>query len=253
MNSVDASEAAQLERVALEVAREASKLVLTGYRGRHSVSFKPGNEPVTEFDLRSEELIRKRLDQLTPHIPVVGEELGSGGRSDAGGETTLTWYCDPIDGTVNFMRGHPYFAVSLGVARGSTPIAGAVVAPALDIEWHGTSTASRRNGIPCRVSDTSSLEQAIVSVGSPDQVQQLVGRVRGFRLCGSAAIELCMVADGTYDVYWSPALNPWDICAGGALLLGAGGHWQRRGAPGSLTDLGCGQRLFSALDAFLPP
>jgi myo-inositol-1(or 4)-monophosphatase len=251
MLSADASEAAELERVALEVAREASKLVLTGYRGRHSVSIKPGNEPVTEFDLRSEELIRARLAQLTPHIPVVGEELG--GASGSPDAAALTWYCDPIDGTVNFMRGHPYFAVSLGVARGSTPIAGAVVAPALDIEWHGTSTASRRNGVPCRVSETASLEQGIVSVGSLEQVQQLVGRVRGFRLCGSAAIELCMVADGTYDVYWSPALNPWDICAGGALLLGAGGHWQRRGAPGPLTDLGCSQRLFPALDALLPP
>lgn len=252
MVSVGASEAAELERVALEVAREASKLVLTGYRGRHSISLKPGNEPVTEFDLRSEELIRSRLARLTPEIPVVGEELG-GGEGSTDDEARLTWYCDPIDGTVNFMRGHPYFAVSLGVARGSTPIAGAVVAPALDIEWHGTSAGSRRNGIACHVSETQSLDQAIVSVGSLEQAQQLAGRVRGFRLCGSAAIELCMVADGTYDVYWSSALNPWDICAGGALLLGAGGHWQRRGAPGPLTDLGCGQRLFPALDALLPP
>lgn len=252
MVAQDAAEAAELARVALEVAREASKLVLTGYRGRHSVSIKPGNEPVTEFDLRSEELIRSRLARLTPEIAVVGEELGDGGRGP-GGETALTWYCDPIDGTVNFMRGHPYFAVSLGVARGSTPIAGAVVAPALDIEWHGTSTASRRNGVACRVSETPNLEQAIVSVGSLEQAQHLLGRVRGFRLCGSAAIELCMVADGTYDVYWSPALNPWDICAGGAILLGAGGHWQRRGAPGPLMDLGCGQSLFPALDAILTP
>jgi myo-inositol-1(or 4)-monophosphatase len=252
MLTQDAAEAAELGRVALEVAREASKLVLTGYRGRHSISIKPGNEPVTEFDLRSEELIRSRLARLTPEIAVVGEELGSGGRS-TGGEAALTWYCDPIDGTVNFMRGHPYFAVSLGVARGSTPIAGAVVAPALDVEWYGTSAASQRNGVACRVSETASLDQAIVSVGSLEQAQQLVGRVRGFRLCGSAAIELCMVADGTYDVYWSPALNPWDICAGGAILLGAGGHWQRRGASRPLTDLGCAQSLFPALDALLPP
>jgi myo-inositol-1(or 4)-monophosphatase len=252
MPSADASEAAELATIALEVAREAAKLVLTGHRGRHSVSIKPGNEPVTEFDLRSEELIRARLARLTPEIPVVGEELGGVGRG-TDDEAALTWYCDPIDGTVNFMRGHPYFAVSLGVARGSTPLAGAVVAPALDIEWHGTSRASSRNGVACRVSETPSLEQAIVSVGSLEQIQQLVGRMRGFRLCGSAAIELCMVADGTYDVYWSPALNPWDICAGGAILLGAGGHWQRRGAPGPLADLGCGQSLFPALDALLPP
>jgi myo-inositol-1(or 4)-monophosphatase len=252
MPIASASDAAELERIALEVAREAGQLVLKGFRGRHSVSLKPGNEPVTEFDLKSEELVRSRLARLTPDIPVVGEELGSGGRS-TDEQPPLTWYCDPIDGTVNFMRGHPYFAVSLGVARGGVPLAGAVVAPALGIEWHGTSSSSQRNGIPCRVSETPSLDQAIVSVGSLEQVQPLVGRVRGFRLCGSAAIELCMVADGTYDVYWSPALNPWDICAGGAILLGAGGRWQRRGAPGPLTDLGCGSILFETLDSLLPP
>jgi myo-inositol-1(or 4)-monophosphatase len=243
-------EAAELERIALEVAKEAAKLVLEGFRGRHAVSFKPGNEPVTEFDVRSEELIRSRLAKLTPQIAVVGEELGGAGRSED--PEALTWYCDPIDGTVNFMRGHPYFAVSLGVARGTSSLAGAVVAPALGIEWYGTSEASWRNGEACSVSDTPSLDQALVSVGSLEQIQALAGRVRGFRLCGSAAIELCMVADGTYDVYWSPALNPWDICAGGAILLGAGGRWQRRGAPGPLTDLGCAPSLFETLDGVLP-
>jgi myo-inositol-1(or 4)-monophosphatase len=252
MHSATTPDASELEGIALEVAREAAKLVLGGFRGSHSVSMKPGNEPVTEFDLRSEELIRARLARLTPEIPVVGEELGTGGQSLDGGAAGLTWYCDPIDGTVNFMRGHPYFAVSLGVARGSSPVAGAIVAPALGIEWHGTTRGSRRNGTACQVSQTFSLDQAIVSVGSLEQVQPLVGRVRGFRLCGSAAIELCMVADGTYDVYWSPALNPWDICAGGAILLGAGGRWQRRGAPGPLTDLGCGPGLFAALDELVP-
>jgi myo-inositol-1(or 4)-monophosphatase len=251
--SLGTADAAELARIALEVARESAELVLKGFRGPQSVSLKAGNEPVTEFDLRSEELIRSRLARLTPAIPVVGEELGGAGQSAELEPQALTWYCDPIDGTVNFMRGHPYFAVSLGVARGTTPIAGAVVAPALGIEWYGTSSASQRNGLVCAVSQTPSLEQAIVSVGSIEQAQLLVGRVRGFRLCGSAAIELCMVADGTYDVYWSPALNAWDICAGGAILLGAGGRWQRRGAPGPQSDLGCSPSLCEALDGLLPP
>jgi myo-inositol-1(or 4)-monophosphatase len=252
MQSPSTRDATELEHIALEVAREAANLVIQGFRGRHSVSLKAGNEPVTEFDLRSEEHIRSRLAELTPEIPVVGEELGNAGRNPTNEASPLTWYCDPIDGTVNFMRGHPYFAVSLGVARGGHPLAGAVVAPALGIEWYGTSHGSRRNGVVCQVSNTDRLDQAIVSVGSLEQVQPLVGRVRGFRLCGSAAIELCMVADGTYDVYWSPALNPWDICAGSAILLGAEGRWQRRGAPGPLTDLGCGPNLFEGLDALLP-
>lgn len=249
MQAFGADDAAELEAIALAVAREAAQLVLQGFRGHFSVSLKAGDEPVTEVDLRSEEHIRKRLGELTPTIPVIGEELGAPGGSGEGG---LAWFCDPIDGTLNFLRGHPYFCVSLGVARGDAPIAGAVVAPAIGLEWHGTHQRARRNGVPCNVSETERLEHAVVSVGSLEQLEQLAGRVRGFRLCGSAAIELCMVADGSYDAYWSPALNGWDTCAGSAILLGAGGLWQRRGQPGALRDLGCTRVLAPVLDALLP-
>jgi hypothetical protein len=101
----------ELSKIALQVATEASRLVLEGFRRQQTVSIKSDQSPVTEFDLQSERLIRERLAELTPHIPVVGEEQGG----QAAGE--YTWYCDPIDGTINFMRGHPFFAVSLGVAR----------------------------------------------------------------------------------------------------------------------------------------
>src|SRR6187399_2003880 len=152
----------ELSKIALQVATEASRLILGGFRQRQTVSIKADQSPVTEFDLQSERLIRERLAELTPDIIVVGEEQGG----QASGE--LTWYCDPIDGTINFMRGHPFFAVSLGVSRNGVPFAGAVVAPALRMWWRGsTDDRAFRSEAPCSVSATAELKQAVVTIGLP--------------------------------------------------------------------------------------
>ena len=250
-------EGLELSKIALQVASEAARLVLAGFRRKHEVSYKAGQEPFTEYDLKSEELIRQRLAELTPGIPVVGEEHGGTASTDS------TWYCDPIDGTINFMRGHPFFAVSLGVQRNGVPFAGAVVAPALRMWWRGsTDDRGFRMEAPCSVSDTSALEHAVITSGLPvrgrqvaesgvELVTTLSPRVRDVRRCGSAAIELCMVADGTYDAYVTRALSPWDTCAGAAILLAAGGRWQPWEHAAHAYEIGCNAALLPSLEACL--
>jgi len=250
-------EGLELSKIALQVASEAARLVLEGFRRKHQVSFKAGQEPFTEYDLKSEELIRERLAALTPGIPVVGEEQGGTPGSDS------TWYCDPIDGTVNFMRGHPFFAVSLGIERNGAPFAGAVVAPALRMWWRGsTDDRAFHMEAPCTVSDTSELEHAVVTSGLPvrgrsredsgvDLLTVLSPKVRDVRRCGSAAIELCMVADGTYDAYVTRALSPWDTCAGAAILLAAGGRWQPWQHEAHAYEVGCNAALHPTVEACL--
>lgn len=223
---------ASLTQSALTVAREAAQVVLTGYRSHPAVQRKSGYaDLVTQYDLASEKLIRRRLAELTPGIAIVGEEEG-GELSDK-----LTWVCDPIDGTVNFAHGHPFFAVSVGLMKGGIPLAGAVVAPALQSEWFGFfGGVAFRNGSPCRVSINDSLPDALVATGispvlrrngHPEDNLAAFGRVtpevRDIRRCGSAALDMCLVADGTYDAYWERKLAAWDIAAGAALLLAAGG------------------------------
>jgi len=238
-----------LSKIALQVATEASRLVLAGFRQNPSVSYKAHEEPYTEFDVQSEELIRKRLAELTPEIPVVGEEQGG----EASGE--LTWYCDPIDGTVNFMRGQPFFAVSLGVHKQGRPFAGAVVAPALRMWWRGsTDDRAFRSEAPCVVSSTNELGKAVITTGLPlrgrtpdasgaDLITRLSPHVRDIRRCGSAAIELCMVADGTYDAYFTHALSLWDTAAGAAILLAAGGSFEPVEHSDLPCELGCNTAL----------
>lgn len=222
-----------LAQAALTVAREAGELVLAGWRSRPAVDRKASYaDLVTEYDVTSERLIRRRFAELTPSVPVVGEE--EGGTIGDG----PTWVCDPIDGTVNFASGHPFFAISLGLMHGGAPLVGAVVAPALQVEWHGVvGSGAFRNGQPCSVTANASLPDALIATGiSPvmrrhghpeDNLAPFVRvtpQVRDIRRCGSAALDLCLVADGTYDAYWERKLAAWDVAAGAALVLAAGGR-----------------------------
>ncbi|MFI5309281.1 MAG: inositol monophosphatase family protein [Polyangiales bacterium] len=256
------SELEQLTRIALGVAEEAAQLVLRGYRTAVAASEKARSDLVTEHDIASERLIRQRLHERTPGLAVVGEE--EGGTADG-----PTWYCDPIDGTTNFVHGHPFYCVSLGLMERGVPLLGAVVAPSLHMSWHGyVGGGAFRGGIPCRVSTTAALRNALLGTGFHPKSQRkpphdnlssfaaLLPEARGIRRCGSAALDLCMVADGTYDAYWERALSSWDAAGGAALVLAAGGRITNlRGGP---VDLSIGHLVASnglvhdALLALLP-
>lgn len=221
--------ALQLVHVARSVARDAATILAQGYRQRPAASEKGSrSDLVTEFDLRSEALIRERLARETPGMAIVAEEQG-------GIASGLTWHCDPLDGTTNFVHGHPFFCVSIGAADESGPIAGAVVAPALGIEWWGgRGFGAFRNGEACAVSTTDSLRNAMLGTGFPpvgreDAAENNIatfGKMKliaqSIRRCGSAALDCCLVADGTYDAYWERALHSWDMIGGCAIALAAG-------------------------------
>jgi myo-inositol-1(or 4)-monophosphatase len=223
----------ELTQIALAVARSAGQQVMVGYRSQPAVERKLNYaDLVTRFDLASEQHIRQLLGERTPEIPIVGEEQG--GSAD----DRPTWFVDPIDGTMNFAHGHPFFAISIGLLQRGQALLGAVVAPALQSEWHGyVGAGAFRNGAPCRVSANSELRDALVATGfsplmhregSPENNMPALARVssevRGIRRCGSAALDLCLVADGTYDAYWERRLSAWDSAAGAALVLAAGGR-----------------------------
>jgi myo-inositol-1(or 4)-monophosphatase len=241
----------ELAQIAFEVATEAAQILLAGFRSRPVVTEKGRADLVTEFDLASERLIRKRLAERTPEIAIVAEEQGG---TVAPGNAR-TWFCDPLDGTTNFVHGHFFFCVSIGVAEAGRPLAGAVVAPALGTHWLGWENGQAlRNGQPCRVSQTAKLADSLVATGFPtDRTQAATNnfeaftrvkpRVHGVRRCGSAALDLCLVADGTYDAYWERRLAAWDIMAGSAVVLAAGGTLSA--LDGSAPDLSVGHVLAS--------
>ena len=219
----------ELVAVTLGVAREAAALLMSGYRTTIAVEHKGRVDLVTKFDRESEELIRGRL---SPIHPVIGEE--------AGGEATEgrpVFIVDPLDGTTNFVHGHPFFCVSIGLVENGIPVMGVIVAPALGVEWVGVvgSREATRSGGPCRPSSTSHFGESLLATGFPydrsvsgennfDAFVAIKQRCQAVRRCGSAALDLCLVADGTYEGYWERKLNAWDIAAGTAIVLAAGGR-----------------------------
>lgn len=220
----------QALEVAERAALEAGALALEGWRSGGAISHKGKFDLLTEYDLASEELVRKVLTDAYPDHRIVGEEGAETGDGD------LVWYLDPIDGTTNFAHGHPFFCVSLALYDGSEGLAGVVHAPALGVTWTASKgDGAKRNDEPCRVSRRGTLSEALCATGfaydrrtNPDnnlaEIAFFLQHVRGIRRCGSAAIDLCLVAEGTYDLYWERHLNAWDMCAGALIVSEAGGQ-----------------------------
>lgn len=215
---------------ALEIAEEAAALMREGFRAGVAVHKKGAIDLLTEYDLRVEEHVRARLRAAFPEHAIVGEE---GQQQAVDGRPV--WYVDPIDGTTNYAHGHPFFCVSIALWDEDGGRLGVVSAPALGVTWAAErGGGATRNGAPCRVSSRGELRDALCATGFPydrwtsaeDNLREFAAflkRVRGIRRCGSAAIDLCLVADGTYDLYWEQKLNAWDMCAGAVIMAAAGG------------------------------
>ncbi len=216
--------------LATTAARQAAEILCGGFRKHPKVFHKGRVDLVTEFDRESERFLREAL--APTGISFVGEELG--GERATGDRPT--WYVDPLDGTTNFAHGHPFFCVSIGLVQNGVARLGVVDAPALGVVWRGTDgRAPERNGVTCGVSETLSLGDSLLATGFPydrqtssdnnfDAFVAIKKKAQAVRRCGSAAMDLCLVADGTYDGYWERKLKPWDIAAGMALVTGAGGR-----------------------------
>lgn len=244
--------------IARSAAREAALVALAGFRRAPAVEHKGEVDLVTAFDRASEDVLRKHLREALP-FAVVGEERG-------GASADVAFYVDPIDGTTNFVHGHPFWCVSIGLVVSGQPVLGVVVSPPLGIEWFGwiagsgERTARRRStghgiveespGIveaASHVSSVAVLGDALLATGFPadrrtsadnnfDAFVTVKRRCRAIRRCGSAALDLCLVADGTYDGYWERKLNAWDIAGGTAIVRAAGGR---------VTDLESGDRFLA--------
>lgn len=216
---------------ATAAARAAAQLLVTARPAAVRAKANP-KDLVTEWDLRSEELIRSVLDARAPGIPVLGEEAGQGAGVDPG----RRWLVDPIDGTVNFAHGLPLWCVSIALEEAGAVTVGVVVAPALGWWFEATRGGGARDGsgAPLRVSAIARLDQALLVTGFPydratnpvnnfaewEHLQRTAGACR--RL-GAAALDLCLVARGALDGYWERGVKPWDIAAGALIVTEAGG------------------------------
>ncbi|GGM54966.1 inositol monophosphatase [Longimycelium tulufanense] len=221
----------ELRRVAVTVATEAAELVRrVREEAVTEVDTKSSEtDVVTAGDRAAERLIRARLAELRPDDAVLGEEEGGATATAAG----LCWVVDPIDGTVNYLYGYPWYAVSVALWLDGEPFAGAVVEPVSGRVWSAArGHGAELDGHPLRVSAARRLDLALVGTGFSYSAQRrnrqarvvdgLLGRVRDLRRAGSAALDLCGVAAGWLDAYYEHGLSPWDWAAGALVAREAG-------------------------------
>lgn len=225
MSAVADVSAAALRAIAEEVAREAAGHVRRARDSGVEVAATKSSpvDLVTETDRATERLIRERLTRVRPGDGIVGEE-----GDDEASRSGVTWVVDPVDGTVNFFYGIPEYAVSIAALVDGESVAGVVVNAATGVTYAAAAgEGATRDGRPLRVRDVPAMQQRLLLTGFGYEAQQrriqgaavarILPHVRDIRRRGSAALELCAVAEGTADAYIEEGLHLWDH-AGGALI-----------------------------------
>jgi myo-inositol-1(or 4)-monophosphatase len=195
------------------------------------VSLKGPANFVSLADKRAEEMLYTDLAKARPGYGFLGEE---GGRRE-GTDKSHTWIVDPLDGTTNFLHGIPQFAISIGLAREDTIIAGVIYNPANDELY----IAERGKGAflndqRLRVAGRRTLNECVIACGLPHigrgdhalalkEMAALQNKIAGFRRFGAAALDMAFVAAGRLDGFWERNLQPWDMAAGQIMVREAGG------------------------------
>jgi 3'(2'), 5'-bisphosphate nucleotidase len=228
-----ATDACEYLQAVRAIAVDAGRKILDIYERGFEVDEKPDRSPVTEADRAAHELISARLTALTPDIPILSEESASAGFEQRAGWTRL-WLVDPLDGTKEFISRNGEFTVNIALVENGSPVLGVVYVPVIGTSYFGCrgqgaqkeqgaceirSINVRRYGGTCPIVVASrshagpEIKRFLDGVGPHDVVNM------------GSALKLCLVAEGTADVY--PRLGPtmeWDTAAAQCVVECAGGR-----------------------------
>ena len=184
---------------------------------------------VTIADKAVEDFIISEIKKRFPDHGIFGEETG---RSDS--DSPYCWVIDPIDGTQNFVNTHPFYGISIALFFENKPVYGCVYAPVLDKMYYAEKgKGAFCNGKPIKVRACSSLENATCATGFAEFRQnrieptlshfcRMAPKLRDVKRCGSAAVDLALVAAGVYDGFWEHGLGLYDVGAGMLIAAEAG-------------------------------
>lgn len=263
----------ELERLAVEVALEAGRLIVDDRPADLGVSKtkSTATDVVTVMDQRAQDLLRSRLQAARPGDGFLGEEEGG-----TVGRSEITWVVDPIDGTVNYLYAIPSYAVSVAAVVGDPtvpgawrPVAGAVVNPVTGELFHARLGGGARlgrggqDGQLLVIGEPPPLGHALAGTGfgydtgrrrwQATMLVDLLPQLRDIRRIGSAALDICAVAAGTLDCYFERGLNAWDMAAAWLVLTESGGAFTGLdgAAPSHEMVVGAAPGLHTELEALV--
>jgi myo-inositol-1(or 4)-monophosphatase len=237
-----------------------------------TVSIKEAQGVVSEADIEAEKFIIKKLKKIFPSADFLAEETAfeeHGGKDNAYmayKEKEWVWIIDPLDGTHNYLNGLDYYAVCIALSFKGRPVLGVIYRPSSDTFYYalegkgafiqiGEKSSKKIKPAPNRKPLKSSLlvtgfatEKGEVFDKEFDYFRQMMEHCRGIRRMGSAALDLCLVAEGIFDGFWERGLAPWDMAASSLICLEAGvkvtDYQQEKFHPFKKTILACRTPLF---------
>jgi myo-inositol-1(or 4)-monophosphatase len=215
----------------ISISREAGDLIRKGFGTIFEIEYKTNvKNLVTHIDKASEKIIIDFIHKKYSSHSILAEESGVQNKN-----SDYLWVIDPLDGTTNFAHGLPIFSVSIGVLKGKEIIAGVIYDVMQDIMYSAEKgSGAYANNKEIKVNENDKLSHSLLVTGFPyniadnpegalDKFTAITKASRGIRRLGSAAIDLCYVANGIFDGFWEVHLQPWDMAAGMLLVEEAGG------------------------------
>jgi myo-inositol-1(or 4)-monophosphatase len=231
-------------RFAEELARQAGALLQASYERVDRIDYKSKRDVVTDVDFASERLIIDAIHERYPGDAILAEESGQVARRGSAAASGRIWVIDPLDGTVNYVNGIPYYCVSIGLVTDTGPALGVIYDPARDELFTATEGGPAcRDGEPTEASDKESLSDFVVSLaiigrGGIGRERRVSRAIRIGRRMGSAALSLAYVGAGRFDAFiQNGGLSAWDVAAAGLIAerggatvsdLRGGPWWQPR-------------------------
>lgn len=218
-----------------EVVTQAGKMLREYFISRDFTSrHKKGVDFTTQADEEVDVFLQKAIKRQYPQTNFLTEETAPDDYSSLR-EADGLWVIDPLDGTVNFSRKHPHFAISIGLVDKGMPKLGLVYIPMTnDLYWaQADQEGALLNGKPIRVSETADLKEAVLAcdwawnlekrLNVVSWLGKIVTHVRQIKCMGSAVSDLASLAEGRIDAYLHSGLKPWDVAASALFIEKAGG------------------------------
>lgn len=216
-------------KVAIEVSYIGGNILKYYFRKNIEFSEKNRNDYVSRADIESENAIKDYILRHFKDHKILAEESGTFGDSD------YVWLIDPLDGTKNFLRGLDVFCVSIALSYKNEIVLGVVYEPMKENLYYAIKgEGAYKNNFRIFTSKRRTINGSFLATGFPhtelDILEEYIKTFRVFskyasaiRRLGSAALDLCMTAEGIFDGFWEYKLNKWDIYAGIIILKEAGG------------------------------